>query len=65
MHYDSLMCSHILSKLDAFIDLTMTLKKLEYGLVTSLSKSTCMFLEELMKLFLLLGNILLCALYFI
>lgn len=47
------MSSHILSKLDALIDLTMALKKLEDSLVTSLSEPTCMLLKEFMELLLL------------
>lgn len=62
MHYDSLVSAHILSKPDALVDLTMTLKELEDGLVASLSQSPSVSLEENMEIVLFLGNLLLCIL---
>jgi hypothetical protein len=64
VHNDSLVGAHILSKLDALIDLAMTLQKLEDGLVAGLTKPRRMLFQEFMELFLLLHNIFLCILNF-
>ena len=58
------MRTHILSKLDAFIDLAMTLQKLEDGLVAGLTEPRRMLFQEFMELFLLLHNFFLCVLNF-
>jgi hypothetical protein len=58
------MRAHILSKLDALIDLAMTLQKLEDGLVAWLTEPRRMLFQEFMELFLLLYNIFLCVLNF-
>jgi hypothetical protein len=64
VHNDSLVRAHILSKFDAFIDLAMTLQKLEDGLVAGLTEPRRMLFQEFMELFLLLHNIFLCILNF-
>jgi hypothetical protein len=58
------MRAHILSKLDAFIDLAVTLQKLEDGLVAGLTEPRRMLFQEFMELFLFLHNIFLCVLNF-
>jgi hypothetical protein len=64
VHNDSLVGAHIFCKLDAFIDLAMTLQKLEDGLVAGLTEPRRMLFQEFMELFLLLHNIFLCVLNF-
>jgi hypothetical protein len=64
VHNDSLVRTHILSKLDAFIDLAMTLQQLEDGLVAGLTEPRRMLFQEFMELFLFLHNIFLCILNF-
>jgi len=50
------MCTHIFSKADALIDLSMGLKKLEDGVVPGLSEATCMLFQEIVEFLLLVSN---------
>ena len=53
------MSAHVLSELDALVDLAVTLQKLKHRLMPSLAQSARVLLEELVELFLLLDYILL------
>ena len=57
---DCLVCTDILRKLDALVDLSVALQELEHRLMSSLAQPPRMLFEEFVKLILMQNNLLLC-----
>ena len=57
---DRLVCTDILRKLDALVDLSVALQELEHRLMSSLAQPPRMLFEEFVKLILMQNNLLLC-----
>ena len=57
---DRLVCTDILRKLDALVDLSVALQELEHRLMSSLAQPPRMLFEKFVKLILMQNNLLLC-----